>query len=407
MLTLIFTLSATFIAIYINMWFLLLILENKSKLFEKKLLKKLPTVSILIPAHNEEKNIGSTLDSVLSLDYPKGKCEVIVIDNGSTDRTSKIVKKFKSVKLIKIPNPGKSLALNKGLKLAKGEIVGILDADTIVSKDGLKKTVGFFGDPKVGIVGNHIKVDSEKGAFGYIQNIEYLFSAITKKLISFMNSLYVAPGTLSLMRRDIAKEIGFSDDTVAEDMDIALSISKKGYKIVNSLDSFAFTKIPKNIKDLTKQRIRWYRGFIENLVKHSDVLSNKKFLNLSYFLITGLIAIFIGIIFSSMLFFDIFRNSYIFTRTTTYMPVIDQFNLFLDDLPKIANRLLYPYFFICSIFIFTTSFAILTFSLKSLKNINTKNIIILPIYMLCYYTLIMIFWFLALVLELIRWKKRW
>jgi len=417
MIRIIFYLLSAFVGIYINVWYMLLILENKSKLLTRKKAKKFPKVSILIPARNEEKNIGDTIKSVLSMDYPKDKLEVIAIDNGSTDRTSEIISTFKKVKLLSERKLGKANALNKGLSMATGEIVGTLDADTLVNKDCLKKTIWYFEDQSVGAVTNFVKVDNEKGLLGKFQKVEYAFSAITKKLISILNSMYTTPGTLSLLRRDIIQEIKFSNDTLTEDMDIALSIIKKGYKIVNSLDAVSYTIIPRGFRNLAKQRIRWYRGFIENTIKHADLMLNKRFPHLGFFIFPmAYITILIGIGFLSIVLLDFFNSLQLFIKSFFYIPIADQLSLVPGSIPRLDSILMSSYSLISFIFIFSTSFVLLLYSLKLLplsrlyfydKKRCKRDIALLPFYMLGYYFLIMLLWCFALFMELFRWKKKW
>ena len=182
----------TFMGIYLNVWVLLLVFKNRSKLYEKRTSSKLPTISVLIPAHNEEENIYKSLESVFEVDYPADKLDIIVINNGSTDDTSNVVKKFINshkkgkkfrIKLIDTPIQGKANAMNIGLENAKGEIVGILDADTSVAKDCLNEMVGFFDDEHVGATTTLIKVKNPDSNLGYLQKIEYVFSGfVVKKL---------------------------------------------------------------------------------------------------------------------------------------------------------------------------------------------------------------------------------
>lgn len=400
----------SFIGIYLNVWFLLLFFENKEFLFKRKKIKtKFPKVSILIPAHNEEKNIAKTLKSVLSIDYPKKKIEIIVIDNASTDKTSEIVKRFKRVKLIKIPIAGKAIALNEGLKVASGEIIGVLDADSQVSKSCLKRMIGYFDDENVGGVTNFIKVDKRKGLLSKFQDIEYAISGLTKRLLSFLETFFILPGTLSLIRADLAKEIKFSTDTLTEDMDIALEIIKRGYKIENCLDSICHTEIPKRLKSWIRQRIRWYRGFIQNTIKHKDILFRKKFLNLGWFVIpiAGYFAILIGIYVTFLNFFDFVYNLFLTLKSIKFIPIKDHIDLAIANFPKLGSFLYYPYSFVISLIIFFTSFFIFFIALKTLKKANLKIMFLLPLYMMFYYTLIMISWAISLFLELIRWKKEW
>lgn len=406
MTNLLFLFSVVFVGIYLNVFLLLLLFKNRNRLFEVKKPSRLPKVSVLIPAHNEEKSIAQTLNSVLALDYPSNKLEIIVIDNGSTDNTSEVVRKFKAVKLLRLPRPGKAYALNEGLKIAKGELISILDADTTVSKDCLKKMVGFFEDKNVGAVSTHVKVDSSKGFLATLQNIEYHFAALSKKLISYLDSLYVVPGTLSLIRADIIKKIRFNDDTLTEDMDVAITIHKKGYKIVNCLDATAFTIIPKSLKKITKQRIRWYRGFIENTFKHSDVLFNKKYPHLGFFIIpSSYLAIFIGIILTILLFLNIWDSLFLFVKSLFYVNILDKTNLLLTSRIDLLNfppytTIFYALILGCAIVTFTLIFKILGFKDK-------KVIILLPFYLIGYYTLIMIYWFFAIGFEVLRLGKKW
>jgi cellulose synthase/poly-beta-1,6-N-acetylglucosamine synthase-like glycosyltransferase len=399
----------SFIGIYLNVWFLLLFLENKNFLFKTKKPKRYPKISILIPAHNEEKNIGKTLKSVLSIDYPKKKLEVIVIDNASKDKTSEVVKKFKKVKLIKIPVAGKAIALNEGLKVATGEIIGILDADSQVSKSCLKRMIGYFDDKRVGGVTNFIKVDEKKKILSKLQDIEYLISGLTKRLLSFLETFFILPGTLSLIRADLARKIKFSPDTLTEDMDIALEIIKRGYKIENCLDSISYTEIPKRLRSWFRQRIRWYRGFIQNTIKHKDILFRKKFLNLGWFVIpiAGYFAILIGVYVILLNSLDLIYNFFLTLRSINFIPIRDQINLALANFPNLSSFLFYPYSFIISLIIFFTSFFIFFIGLKVLRKIDLKTVILLPFYMTFYYTLVMVSWLISLFLELIGWKKEW
>jgi len=342
------------------------------------------------------------------LDYPKKKMEIIVIDNGSTDGTSGMVSKYKDVKLLRMKNPGKADALNLGLKHATGEVIGFLDADTSVSKDCLKKMVGYFDDHKVGVITTLIKTDVNKGFLSKMQYIEYIFSALSKKLISLLNSMYVTQGTLALTRKDLLQEIGFSSDTLTEDMDLALSIRKKGFKIVNCMDAVTYTRIPRNIKELFKQRVRWYRGFIENTKKHSDIFFNKNIPHLGWFILPmSFLAIFVGIILFFSLAFDVIFNFFIATESAPYLAINDQIKVLLNHMDIKNHLFLGPHYTIFFVLIFFTSFFILTYALKIMLSISFINLIQLPIYMIIYYFFIMIIWIYAFFLEVLGRKKRW
>jgi cellulose synthase/poly-beta-1,6-N-acetylglucosamine synthase-like glycosyltransferase len=419
MLYLIFIFFVLFVGVYITVWFLLLALSNVDRLHDKTIVKHFPKVSVLVPAHNEEEHITKSLESLANLDYPKNKYEVIVIDNGSTDKTykkaqqfkRKFSKKLKKIRLLRLPTPSKSKALNAGLKYVTGDIVGILDADTFVTKDCLRKMVSYFKDEKVGAVTNYIKPTEAKGLLASLQNIEYIFSSFSKKIISILDSLYIVPGTLSLIRKDIIKKIGFSGGTLTEDMDVALCILKRGYSIRNCMDAVAYTVVPTNLPDLFRQRVRWYRGFIQNISKHSDIIFNKQHPHLGYFVfpISSFLAIFVGVALSLILLTNLFHNSLLFIRRLFYIPVVD--TLILLTLPiktfGILKLFMSPYSTIVYGIILMASLTAVIVSFKLQKVKIWGNILLLPIYFFIYYILIMVFWFVSLLTELLRLRKKW
>lgn len=412
-----FLLFVSFIGIYLNVWFLLLTFKHKSQLHERKKPKRLPPVSVLMPVYNGAKTIGKCLKSVLSLDYPANKLEVIVVDNGSTDGTSNIVKKVmrkfrgakRRVKLITLPKPGKVDALNVGLRQAKGEIIGVLDDDTFVSKSCLKEMIGFFDDENIGAVTNHIKVANAGGLLGILQNIEYIFSALTKRLFNFLNAVYTTPGTLSLLRKDIIEVVGFSDDTLAEDMDVALYITKKNYKIVNCLSAVSHTIVPKKLGELLKQRVRWYRGFIENVRKHSDLLFNREHVHLGWFIFpfASFMAVFVGVALTVLLVLNRFRNSTMFLKELIYIPLIDKMGLMMSDFLKPINFFIEPYSIIAYSTILIGSFITLLVTFHFLGVKKSKKLILIPFYFFLYYSLLMVFWLVSIIMEIFNIKKKW
>jgi len=409
-----------FVGVYISVWFLLIALSNANKLHEKIFSNFFPVVSVLVPAYNEEEHIEKSLKSIAGLDYPKKKIEIIVIDNGSTDRTfekaekfrKEFSKKLKKIKLIKLPNPHKSEALNSGIKYATGEIVGVLDADTYVSEDCLKKMLPHFEDRQVGAVTNYVKPSPAKGIFASIQDIEYVFSSFSKKIISLLDALYIVPGTLSLIRKNVIKKIGFPDDTLTEDMDVALCILKRGYKISNCIDAVAYTVVPTTFIGLLKQRMRWYRGFVQNVVKHSDILFNKKYPHLGYFVFpfSSIIAIFVGVALTLILLTNITRNIILFVKRFLYIPFFDTIAIYTTIPLKtfsLSKLFIDPYSRIVYMMIFTGSLLALFVALRLQKIKIKEKILLFPLYFFVYYVLIMVFWLASVLTEIFRVKKKW
>ncbi len=223
--------------------------------------KKFPKITILIPAHNKEKEIKDTLESIRNLNYPKDKIEIIVIENASTDNTYKVAKSFekkmKNLKVLKIKEKGKAIALNYGLNFVNTEYTLILDADTILEKNSLKNAIKYLNDNVAG-VSFAIKVLNDRNILTKIQKIEYLYNNIIKKGLSILKegTTYIW-GCAILYKTELLKKLKFRQ-IATEDIDINLRIQCLGYKIVFAEDCIAYTYVPEDLKSFIKQRIRWF-----------------------------------------------------------------------------------------------------------------------------------------------------
>ncbi|MDV3104440.1 glycosyltransferase [Thermococcus waiotapuensis] len=233
-------------------------------------------MSLLMPAHNEEKNIGEAIRAALNLDYPD--FEVIVIDDGSRDRTYEVALTFKDprLKVVRIPHSGKARALNEGLKLSSGEIIVTTDADGMLEEKALKCLVGrFYADDVVG-VGGQVRVVC--GSFlEVIQDIEHLRIAMFRRAHELEN-LSVAPGPIAAFRRRALEAIGgFVNDPVE---DYATTIALKGLgKVVYSPKARCWVRMPTTLVKLWRQRKRWFLGDLPKL--GGGPLKEKVFLGIS------------------------------------------------------------------------------------------------------------------------------
>lgn len=235
-----------------------------------------PNISIVIPSYNEEENIQKCLDAIKTSNYPQNKVEVIVVDDGSTDKTCETVKKNK-IKLLKQNHAGKVEALNLGTKKASYDFIITIDADTIIDRDCLKELVKPFSEKPVGAVTGNSKVKNKETILGSFQNIEYHLNNLIRHSFSnvFNNSIWFF-GALACYRKEALKKIGyFKKDSLTEDMDISLETKKAGYKVLNVTTAWGYTKVPKNIKELYSQRSRWWMGVLQSLVKNRSLLSLK------------------------------------------------------------------------------------------------------------------------------------
>ena len=151
-----------------------------SIIVKRKFEPQQPSLSVIIPAYNEERTIDKCIDSVLENNYPKEKMEVIVVDDGSTDKTKELAKR-KKVKLLTQDHRGKSDALNLGIKNSRNEFIICLDADSFMEKDCIKELVKPFSNKKTGATSASIMVKNRKSVLGAFQNIEYAYHNLIRK----------------------------------------------------------------------------------------------------------------------------------------------------------------------------------------------------------------------------------
>jgi cellulose synthase/poly-beta-1,6-N-acetylglucosamine synthase-like glycosyltransferase len=238
-----------------------------------------PSLTILIPAYNEEKVLGRTLNTVLEATYPDK--EIIVIDDGSKDQTYHIARSYENrgVKVIHRPNGGKATSLNHGLLFARGEIIVVVDADSQICKNTLVELIKPFRNPEVAAVAGNIKVLNRVNLLTNCQALDYIASInIYRRALDVFGSVTVVPGALGAYRRDAIKSGGFYDtDTLVEDFDVTVKALKTGQIVQASGSAVSYTEAPRALKDLVKQRLRWYRGNFQALWKHRDVMFNSRF----------------------------------------------------------------------------------------------------------------------------------
>ena len=355
-----------FTTLYVTTLILMVFLKNKQDYFKEAPSDYCPSLSVLIPAYNEEKTILKTLDAVLKSEYPREKFEVIVINDGSTDSTEEKVKsylrKYKELRLFSKENSGKADSMNQAVKIAKGDFVVIIDADSYPDKDSLIKMAKFFHDEEVGGVTGAAFVHNKNKILEKCQALEYVLIAWTRRLLDFLDSVYVTPGSLSMFRKKALEEIGgFDKNVMTEDIEVAWNLMKHGWKTRMSPSSYVFTTAPSYIKPWWRQRIRWNIGGFQTLGKHWKLLFKKGHVMLGQFVIPFFMAhLFIS--FSGFFVFSyvILRKLYEWFLFTFFSVSYDSQLVRLDDiyfLPTVFTFfaiVLFLTFFISSIYAFRT-----------------------------------------------------
>lgn len=237
-----------------------------------------PKISVLIPAYNEEKVIRTTIESLLATDYPDK--EIILIDDGSKDLTLEIASQYKDrIKVIHKENGGKASALNQGLLYATGEIVTIVDADTIIGNSSLKHIARGMTQENVAAVAGNIKIRNKMNLLTWCQALEYLSGIqIMRRGLDYFGAITIVPGALGAFRKKKLEEAGtYHKETLVEDFDATMKVLRSGMIVNGSSKATAYTQAPQTLQDFWKQRKRWYRGNLQVLRRHSDILLNPRF----------------------------------------------------------------------------------------------------------------------------------
>ncbi|MBS1852083.1 MAG: glycosyltransferase [Acidobacteria bacterium] len=243
-----------------------------------------PNVALLIPAYNEEKVITRTIEAALGSRYPN--LRVIVIDDGSTDRTLEVARTaFPAesasgrVLILTKQNSGKAEALNYGLQHLRDDeeiFVGI-DADTVIAPDAVARLVPHFLNPKVGAVAGNAKVGNRVNLWTRWQALEYITSQnFERRALDVLGAVSVVPGAIGAWRIAAVREAGgYHTDTVAEDADLTMALLRNGYRVEYEDMALAFTEAPTNANGLMRQRFRWSFGILQAVWKHRQVVARK------------------------------------------------------------------------------------------------------------------------------------
>jgi len=235
-------------------------------------------VSVLIPAFNEERVIERSVAQVLASENVR--VEVIVIDDGSNDRTSEIVEKAfgheKRVCLIKLENGGKARALNRGLALAQSDIVVALDADTQFEPQTIARLARWFAaDDELAAVAGNAKVGNRINIVTKWQALEYVTAQnLERRALARLGGMTVVPGAVGAWRKAAIVEVGgYPPDTLAEDQDLTIAVQRAGWRVAYDQSAIAWTEAPQTMGQLARQRFRWAFGTIQCVWKHKRILA--------------------------------------------------------------------------------------------------------------------------------------
>ena len=241
----------------------------------------LPTFSIIVPVKNEEKVIGRLLAALSKLNYPADRQEIVIVEDGSTDKTFEICAKYAKthagVKILQRTfSNGKPSALNFGLAHATGEIIAIFDADNVPEPNALRAACRYFEDPAVAAVqGKTLSINSKENMLTqFISYEEAVWCEAYLRGKDVLNLFVHLKGSCQFIRRDVLEKLaGFSEKVLSEDMEISARLTENNYKIRYASDVVALQESPSTLKTLFRQRTRWFRGTMEVAFKYGRLMT--------------------------------------------------------------------------------------------------------------------------------------
>lgn len=235
-----------------------------------------PLITVIIPAWNEEVGLIKTIKSVLNSTYTH--YEIIVVNDGSTDRTDHLVRQFINtnnssmhrLRYISKNNGGKGTALNVGVERARGEIIFTLDADSMLSKKALERMVVYFADETIAAVVGNVIVGKNYTIIGYLQQLEYLFGFYFKRAHAVFGAEYIFGGANSAFRKQaVFNDLGLYDTSnKTEDIELSMRTRFYGLRCTYAEDAIVYTEGASSIMSLLRQRLRWKKGRFDTFGKY-------------------------------------------------------------------------------------------------------------------------------------------
>ncbi|HWP61500.1 MAG TPA: glycosyltransferase [Candidatus Paceibacterota bacterium] len=334
-----------FISMYFEVFLLTSFIERRfrSKPIVSPGGNPLPKVAIVVPCFNEEKSLSSTVQSLLALDYPADKFEIFIVDDGSTDGTLALAKTFENagrkesrvffgedclsdqdassadekntrlfplVRVFHKENGGKHTAMNLALAHTNAELIGCLDADSIVEPSALRAIVPVFDNATVAAATPGIHVKNPSNLLQHMQHVEYRLSIFNRFMLAGLGSAFITPGPFSFFRAQVVRDLGsWRDGHSTEDMEMALRMQQGGFLIANVPSAIVHTGAPKTLRGLYRQRVRWTYGWLRNAIDYKHMFGNRAYGNLGIIILpSAIISIFAGIYFFARIVFYTVRE---------------------------------------------------------------------------------------------------
>ncbi len=254
-------------------------------------------VSVIVPAYNEALVLRACVESILTSVHPH--LEIIIVDDGSTDDTVKIMSALASeheqVLAVRQENAGKGAALNRGMSYARGSVFIFVDADGIFTPLTISWLLTGLRDPKVGAVcGDDRPVNLDRLQTRLLSVISHVGTGVARRALSVLRCLPIVSGNIGAFRADLVREIGgFRTDTVGEDLELTWRVYEAGYRVTFEPRAIVLAESPSTIRALWRQRVRWSRGLLQTIRHHRAMVGNPRYGVFGIFLIFNAVSMII------------------------------------------------------------------------------------------------------------------
>lgn len=294
--------------LYISVVLLLTLLDGGPIQTEVEWRDEWPSLTVVIPAYNEEGSISMTIESVLESEYPEKR--IVVVDDGSSDRTAEIAKEYqdRGVEVVSQENQGKGGALNTGLKMAESDLIACVDADSELKEHSLKNIVSEKSEDAAGIA-CAMQVRNPGNNLEKLQDIEYIVGILMREIMGRMDAIHITPGPLAVYSRQKLEDIGgFDEKSLVEDQEICWRFQEQHDRIEHSRKGDAYTEAPKTLKGFYNQRVRWWTGSFEEFLNYRHMVFNREYGDFGMFIAPAKVIQAIFSIFGMFLIFYLTLN---------------------------------------------------------------------------------------------------
>jgi biofilm PGA synthesis N-glycosyltransferase PgaC len=233
-----------------------------------------PSISMIIPAYDEESVIARKLDNSLALDYPPAQLEIVVISDGSTDQTNQIVKGYgeQGARLLfEAPRRGKTAALNRAVPLTKGDILVFTDANAMLVPQTLRHLVRNFADEHVACVGGEKRVRSDESPSGWGESAYWRYESHLKRCDSAVGSVMGVAGEILAVRRDCYVPV--EENSVIEDFVLSLGLVQAGWRVIYEPEAIAWEQSTPSLAAEWQRRTRIAAGGFQSIVRLRGMLN--------------------------------------------------------------------------------------------------------------------------------------